>query len=205
GWGVPPPPGGGRHAGRRAGSRFRGRRQARGRRPRVGRAGVVAGGAGGAGWQGLPAARGRLDRDFGRLRGAGAGAGAARPLGALPDGRRRQPRGVGDGFGGAAGLSCNPVPKTVYKHLFAKERTFATLATPLAGNHKTPKGPLTQMATQNGSKAKTQAKRATTETKKTPKNPLCPTKRARTRPPPAEKNQVVAAAETAVDFPVGVV
>jgi F0F1-type ATP synthase membrane subunit b/b' len=57
----------------------------------------------------------------------------------------------------------------------------------------------------NGSKAKTQAKRATTEAKKSAAKTAKASKRAATKAAVAEKNQVQAAVETAVDFPVGAV
>src|SRR4051812_47224858 len=60
------------------------------------------------------------------------------------------------------------------------------------------------MANSNGSKSKTQAKRATTEAKKSAKATTSATKRAATKTVAAEKNQVQTFAEAAVDFPVGV-
>ena len=57
----------------------------------------------------------------------------------------------------------------------------------------------------NGSKAKTQAKRATTEAKKSASSTSKATKRAATKTAVAEKNQVQTVAETAIDFPVGIV
>ena len=57
----------------------------------------------------------------------------------------------------------------------------------------------------NGSKSKTQAKRATTEAKKSAAKTAKASKRAATKAAVAEKNQVQAAVETAVDFPVGAV
>src|ERR1700679_2934988 len=63
------------------------------------------------------------------------------------------------------------------------------------------------MATQTSSngKAKTQAKRATTEAKKSAGATAKATKRAATKTAVAEKNQVQTVAEAAVDLPVGVV
>lgn len=64
------------------------------------------------------------------------------------------------------------------------------------------------MATQSskdGSKAKTQAKRATTEAKKAASDSAQAGKRAVAKSAAAEKSQVQTVAETAVDFPVGVV
>ena len=64
------------------------------------------------------------------------------------------------------------------------------------------------MATQsskNGSKSKTQAKRATTEAKKSASATANASKRAAAKTVVAEKNQVQTVAETAVDFPVGIV
>jgi len=55
------------------------------------------------------------------------------------------------------------------------------------------------------SKEKTQAKRATTEAKKSASASAKAGKRAATKTVAAEKNQVITAAETAVDFPVGIV
>lgn len=57
----------------------------------------------------------------------------------------------------------------------------------------------------NGSKSKTQAKRATTEAKKSAAKTASASKRAATKTVAAEKNQVQAVVETAVDFPVGAV
>ncbi len=57
----------------------------------------------------------------------------------------------------------------------------------------------------NGSKSKTQAKRATTEAKKSAAKTAKASKRAATKTAIAEKNQVQAAVETAVDVPVGAV
>jgi len=57
----------------------------------------------------------------------------------------------------------------------------------------------------NGSKSKTQAKRATTEAKKSAGATAKATKRAATKTAVAEKNQVQTVAEAAVDFPVGIV
>ena len=57
----------------------------------------------------------------------------------------------------------------------------------------------------NGSKSKTQAKRATTETKKSAGATAKAAKRAATKTAVAEKNQVQTVAEAAVDLPVGVV
>lgn len=57
----------------------------------------------------------------------------------------------------------------------------------------------------NGSKAKTQAKRATTEAKKSAAKTAKASKRAATKTAAAEKNQVQAVVETAVDVPVGAV
>ena len=61
------------------------------------------------------------------------------------------------------------------------------------------------MAEKSSSKAKTQAKRATTEAKKAAGASAKASKRAATKTAAAEKNQVFTAAETAVDFPVGIV
>jgi F0F1-type ATP synthase membrane subunit b/b' len=64
------------------------------------------------------------------------------------------------------------------------------------------------MATQsskNSSKAKTQAKRATTETKKSAAATAEAGKRAAAKTAVAQKNQVQTVAESAVDFPVGIV
>lgn len=55
----------------------------------------------------------------------------------------------------------------------------------------------------NGSKSKTQAKRATTEAKKSAAKTANASKRAAGRTAAAEKNQIQAAVETVVDFPVG--
>jgi hypothetical protein len=57
----------------------------------------------------------------------------------------------------------------------------------------------------NGSKSKTQAKRATTEAKKSASATAKATKRAATSTAAAQKNQVQTVAEAAVDFPVGIV
>ena len=57
----------------------------------------------------------------------------------------------------------------------------------------------------NGSKDKTQAKRATTEAKKSASATAKATKRAATKTAVAQKNQVQTVAEAAVDFPVGIV
>jgi F0F1-type ATP synthase membrane subunit b/b' len=57
----------------------------------------------------------------------------------------------------------------------------------------------------NGSKSKTQAKRATTEAKKSAAKTASASKRAATKTAAAEKNQVQAVVETVVDFPVGAV
>lgn len=61
------------------------------------------------------------------------------------------------------------------------------------------------MAEKSSSKAKTQAKRATTEAKKSAAASAKASKRAAEKTVAAEKNQVLTVAETAVDFPVGVV
>ena len=64
------------------------------------------------------------------------------------------------------------------------------------------------MATESSkttAKAKTQAKRATTEAKKSASKTADTTKRAATKTAVAQKNQVQTVAETAVDFPVGIV
>jgi hypothetical protein len=64
------------------------------------------------------------------------------------------------------------------------------------------------MATESsktGSKEKTQAKRATTEAKKSASASVSAGKRAAAKTAAAEKNQVQVVAETAVDFPVGIV
>ncbi|MDX6623071.1 MAG: hypothetical protein QOE75_1003 [Solirubrobacterales bacterium] len=60
------------------------------------------------------------------------------------------------------------------------------------------------MAEKSSTKAKTQAKRATTEAKKSASASAKASKRAAEKTVVAEKNQVLTAAETAVDFPVGV-
>ncbi|HWC07705.1 MAG TPA: hypothetical protein VG458_01510, partial [Solirubrobacterales bacterium] len=60
------------------------------------------------------------------------------------------------------------------------------------------------MAEKGSTKAKTQAKRATTEAKKSASASAKASKRAAEKTVVAEKNQVLTAAETAVDFPVGV-
>jgi hypothetical protein len=57
----------------------------------------------------------------------------------------------------------------------------------------------------NGIKSKAQAKRATTEAKKSAGATAKATKRAATKTAVAEKNQVQTVAEAAVDFPVGIV
>lgn len=57
----------------------------------------------------------------------------------------------------------------------------------------------------NGSKSKAQAKRATTEAKKSAAKTAKASKRAATKAAAAEKNQVQAVVETAVDVPVGAV
>jgi N-acetylmuramoyl-L-alanine amidase CwlA len=57
----------------------------------------------------------------------------------------------------------------------------------------------------NGTTSKTQAKRATTEAKKSAAKTSSATKKAVTKTAVAEKNQAQAILETAVDFPVGVV
>lgn len=57
----------------------------------------------------------------------------------------------------------------------------------------------------NGSKSKTQAKRATTEAKKSAAKTAKASKRAATKTAAAEKNQVQAVVQTAVDVPVGAV
>ena len=59
--------------------------------------------------------------------------------------------------------------------------------------------------TKNGSKSKTQAKRATTEAKKSATSTAKATKRAATKTAVAQKNQVQTVAESAVDVPVGIV
>lgn len=62
------------------------------------------------------------------------------------------------------------------------------------------------MATQsNSSNSKAQAKRATTEAKKSATATASASKRAATKTAAAEKNQAQAVVETAVDLPVGVV
>jgi hypothetical protein len=63
----------------------------------------------------------------------------------------------------------------------------------------------TQSTSKNGSKEKTQAKRATTEAKKSASATAKAGKRAAAQTVVAEKNQVQTVAETAVDFPVGIV
>lgn len=60
------------------------------------------------------------------------------------------------------------------------------------------------MAESNSSNS-TQAKRATTEAKKSAAKTATASQRAATKAAAAEKNQVQAAVETAVDFPVGAV
>jgi hypothetical protein len=81
---------------------------------------------------------------------------------------------------------------------------FVILARP--GRQPDPEGVFNFMATQsNGSKSKTQAKRATTETKKSAKATAKAGKRAATKTVAAEKNQVQVVAEAAVDLPVGAV
>jgi hypothetical protein len=57
----------------------------------------------------------------------------------------------------------------------------------------------------NGSKSKAQAKRATTEARKSAAKTASASKRAANKAAAAEKNQVQAVVETAVDFPVGAV
>jgi hypothetical protein len=57
----------------------------------------------------------------------------------------------------------------------------------------------------NGSKSKTQTKRATTEAKKSAAKTASASKRAATKAAAAEKNQVQTVVESAVDFPVGAV
>jgi hypothetical protein len=57
----------------------------------------------------------------------------------------------------------------------------------------------------NGSNSKTQAKRATTEAKKSAAKTASASKRAASKAAAAEKNQVQSVIETAVDFPVGAV
>ena len=57
----------------------------------------------------------------------------------------------------------------------------------------------------NGSKSKTQAKRATTEARKSAAKTATASKRAAGKTAAAEKNQVQAVVETAVDFHVGAV
>jgi hypothetical protein len=59
--------------------------------------------------------------------------------------------------------------------------------------------------TKNGSKSKTQAKRATTEAKKSALKTAKASKRAATKTAAAEKNQVQTVVEQAVDLPVGAV
>lgn len=61
------------------------------------------------------------------------------------------------------------------------------------------------MPTSNGSKSKTQAKRATTEAKKSAAKTAGAAKRAATKTAAAERNQVQTVVETVVDFPVGAV
>ena len=60
-------------------------------------------------------------------------------------------------------------------------------------------------AKSNGSKNKTQAKRATTEAKKAAAKSAKASKRAATKTAAAEKNQVQSVVQTAVDVPVGAV
>jgi hypothetical protein len=60
-------------------------------------------------------------------------------------------------------------------------------------------------SSKDGSKAKTQAKRATTEAKKSAAASTEAGKRAVAKSAAAQKSQVQTVAETAVDFPVGVV
>jgi hypothetical protein len=86
------------------------------------------------------------------------------------------------------------------------KRMFATLGA--RGVNRPIEGIFSQMATQsskNGSKEKTQAKRATTEAKKSASATAKAGKRAATQTVVAEKNQAQTVAETAVDFPVGIV
>src|SRR5947209_642236 len=83
---------------------------------------------------------------------------------------------------------------------------FATLGRLEASTEKS-KG-FNLMATQSskdGSKAKTQAKRATTEAKKSAMASAEAGKRAVAKTAAAEKSQAQVVAETAVDLPVGVV
>lgn len=63
------------------------------------------------------------------------------------------------------------------------------------------------MATQSskGSKSRTQAKRATTETRKSAQKTATAGKRAATKTAAAQKSQVQSAVEAAVDLPVGAV
>jgi hypothetical protein len=61
------------------------------------------------------------------------------------------------------------------------------------------------MATQNSSKSKAQAKRATTEAKKATASAAGASARATSKTAAAEKHQVQAVAEAAVDIPVGAV
>lgn len=61
------------------------------------------------------------------------------------------------------------------------------------------------MPTNNGSKSKTQAKRATTEAKKSAAKTAGASKRAATKTAAAERNQVQSVVESVVDFPVGAV
>ncbi|HEV7482381.1 MAG TPA: hypothetical protein VGO13_04715 [Solirubrobacterales bacterium] len=88
--------------------------------------------------------------------------------------------------------------------MFAKERTFVTLADS-PGRQTNSKGFIFMADTKNGSKSKTQAKRATTEAKKSATSTAKATKRAATKTVAAEKNQVQTVAEAAVDVPVGIV
>ncbi len=83
---------------------------------------------------------------------------------------------------------------------------FARLANSQAGKQKL-EGIPHLMATQSSKngKAKTQAKRATTEAKKSAGATASAGKRAATKTVVAEKNQVQNVVETAVDLPVGVV
>ena len=72
--------------------------------------------------------------------------------------------------------------------------------------NKIRRDPTFMAQSKNGTaKSKTQAKRATTEAKKSAAATAKATKRAATKTAVAEKNQVQTVAETAVDFPVGVV
>lgn len=86
------------------------------------------------------------------------------------------------------------------------EHMFARLGNARGKPNENSKGFHHFMATQTkSSKPKTQAKRATTEAKKSASASAKAGKRAATKTAVAEKNQVLTVAESAVDLPVGVV